>query len=106
MLKRDWRAQAYEVLELDAPADDRPAFNLMTPRSRCPNCESPIAGASQHSCRQLALHCADAAPTAQRRYQSRYPLVELLTAVASIVVIAKFGYTWVGAARRSCSRGL
>jgi leader peptidase (prepilin peptidase) / N-methyltransferase len=97
MLQREWRAQAIEVLELDTPTDTEPAFNLMTPRSRCPSCKTTIAArynipvVSWLALRGRCAHCA--APIS-----ARYPLVELLTAVASIFVVAEFGYTWLGAA--------
>lgn len=97
MLQREWRAQAVDVLELDAPADTEPAFNLMMPRSRCPSCKTTIAAryniplVSWLALRGRCAHCA--APIS-----ARYPFVELLTAVASIVVVAEFGYTWLGAA--------
>ena len=42
MLKRDWRSQAHEVLELSSPPESDPPFNLVTPRSRCPSCEVTI----------------------------------------------------------------
>jgi leader peptidase (prepilin peptidase) / N-methyltransferase len=97
MLQREWRAQAVDVLELDTPADTEPAFNLMTPRSRCPTCKTTIAAryniplVSWLALRGRCANCA--APIS-----IRYPLVELLTAVASILVVAQFGYTWLGAA--------
>lgn len=97
MLRRDWRAQAYEVLEMEAPAEEGPAFNLMTPRSRCPKCEAPIA--AWHNIPLLSwLLLRGRCAGCQAPISIRYPLIELLTAVASILVIAKFGYTWVGAA--------
>jgi leader peptidase (prepilin peptidase)/N-methyltransferase len=97
MLHREWRAEAAEVLELDTPADTEPPFNLMTPRSRCLNCKTPIAArynipvVSWLALRGRCAHCA-------ARISPRYPLVELLTAVASACVVAKFGYTWLAAA--------
>ena len=97
MLQREWRAQAIEVLELDPPAHNEPAFNLLTPRSRCPSCKTTIAArynipvVSWLALRGRCAHCA--APISPR-----YPLVELLTTVASVFVVAKFGYTWLGAA--------
>ena len=97
MLRRDWRAQAHEVLDMDAPADEGPAFNLMTPRSRCPKCAAPIAAWNNIPLLSWLLlrgRCAGC----KAPISIRYPLVELLTAVASILVIAKFGFTWVGAA--------
>jgi leader peptidase (prepilin peptidase)/N-methyltransferase len=97
MLKREWRTQALEVLELDAPAESGPTFNLMTPRSRCPTCTTTIP--ARHNIPVVSWillrgRCANChAPIS-----SRYPLVELLTAFASIAVIAVYGYTWLGAA--------
>lgn len=97
MLRRDWRAQAHDVLEMDEPTEPGPAFNLVTPRSRCPKCEAPIAAWHNIpliSWVMLRGRCA----RCRAPISARYPLVELFTAVASILVLAKFGYTWLGAA--------
>ena len=97
MLKREWRTQATEVLELDTPAESGSTFNLMTPRSRCPTCAITIP--ARHNIPVISWillrgRCANChAPISPR-----YPLVELLTAIASIAVIAVYGYTWLGAA--------
>lgn len=97
MLKREWRTQAFEVLELDAPADSGPTFNLMTPRSRCPTCETTIPARNNIplvSWLLLRGRCANC----RAPISARYPTVELLTAVASIAVVAVYGYTWLAAA--------
>src|SRR4030095_4720646 len=97
MLRRDWRAAADGGLEMEAPTQEGPAFNLMTPRSRCPKCEAPIA--AWHNIPLLSwLLLRGRCAGCKAPISIRYPLVELLTAVASILVIAKFGFTWVGAA--------
>ena len=41
MLKREWRAQAAEVLATAAPQMEQP-FNLSMPPSACPACKAPI----------------------------------------------------------------
>ena len=97
MMKREWRTQATEILELEAPADSVPPFNLMVPRSRCPHCETSIS--ARHNIPLLSWfllrgRCANC----KAPISARYPLVELLTAVLSIVVIATYGYTWLGLA--------
>ena len=97
MMKREWRTQAMEILELEAPADSVPPFNLMVPRSRCPHCETSIS--ARHNIPLLSWfllrgRCANC----KAPISARYPLVELLTAVLSIVVIATYGYTWLGLA--------
>jgi leader peptidase (prepilin peptidase)/N-methyltransferase len=96
MLKRDWRAQAYEVLELVAP-DPGPAFNLVTPRSRCPKCEFAIP--TLHNVPVVSwLLLRGRCGNCSSPISVRYPLVETLTAVASLAVVAVYGYTWTGVA--------
>jgi leader peptidase (prepilin peptidase) / N-methyltransferase len=99
MLQRQWEGEAQQILQGDQ-APDTPAaepFNLMVPRSRCPSCEAPIAAwqnipvVSWLALRGRCARCGTAIPI-------RYPLVEALTAAASLVVLAVFGYTWLGAA--------
>ncbi len=102
MMKRDWRAQATEVLELSTPAGTQPhadesPFNLAVPRSRCPKCATAISAwhnipvLSWLWLRGRCAHCN--APIS-----ARYPFVELLTCVASLMVVATLGYTWIGLA--------
>ncbi|HEX7036056.1 MAG TPA: A24 family peptidase [Pseudomonadales bacterium] len=96
MLERQWQAEAREILNLPAPADSAP-FNLMVPRSRCPQCEAPIrAWQNIPVLSWLVLRGRCAACSA--RIPVRYPLVEALTALCSIVVLALFGYGWLGLA--------
>lgn len=96
MLTRSWQDQAREALELEAPPVSAP-FNLVTPRSRCGSCGTQISAWQNVpviSWLWLRGKCAScAAPVSVR-----YPLVELLTAILSLVVVASFGYTWTGLA--------
>ena len=95
MLERQWQSQAREVLEQPPVAGER--FNLVVPRSRCPQCEAPIGPTQNVPVLSWVLlkgrchNCAAAIP-------ARYPIVELLTAMLTVAVVAKFGYTWLGAA--------
>ena len=95
MLERQWQDQAREVLEQPAQTSER--FNLVVPRSRCPSCSRQITSAQNIPVLSWLLlrgrcgHC-------QAKISPRYPLVELLTAVVSLIVVAVFGYTWLGAA--------
>ncbi len=69
----------------------------MVPRSRCPQCQAPILAwqnvpvVSWLLLRGKCARCGAPIPW-------RYPLVELLTALCSIAVIALFGFTWLGLA--------
>jgi leader peptidase (prepilin peptidase) / N-methyltransferase len=98
MLNREWRAQAAEVLgDAPLPNGDSEPFNLMTPRSRCPSCSTPIA--AKHNIPVISwLLLRGRCANCHVPISARYPLVELLTAVTSLLAIAMYGYTWLGAA--------
>ncbi len=95
MLERQWQTQAREVL--DQPAAPSERFDLMVPRSRCPSCEAPIAPwqnvpvFSWLALRGRCAHC-------KARISARYPAVELLTALATLTVVAQLGFTPLAAA--------
>ena len=97
MLDREWRGQARELLELpDEPASGA-TYNLFVPRSACPSCDGHISAwqnipvVSWLVLRGRCAHCG-------ARISLRYPLIELGTALASLAVLAVYGYTWFGAA--------
>ncbi len=96
MMERQWRAQCREVLELpEKPGDkehNRP-FNLLTPASHCPQCRHRIAAlenipiVSYLVLRGKCKGCGTAIPL-------RYPVTEALTALLSIAVAWRLGFTW------------
>ena len=111
MLQRGWRQDCREFLELDAPAADKnnadnsqsapleadKPFNLWGPASHCPHCKHQITALENIpvlSYLFLRGRCSDC----KARISIRYPLIELLTAVLSLVVIAHFGATLQGLA--------
>ncbi|MEO7775420.1 MAG: A24 family peptidase [Steroidobacteraceae bacterium] len=90
MLDRQWREQCLE-LDGKGPPADLPKFNLVTPRSACPGCQAPITALQNIPVVSYLLlrgRCAGCG----RRISLRYPLVELVTAIASGVVAWKFGF--------------
>jgi len=98
MLDRGWRAGAAEILAQKPLAteqikDPAAAFNLVVPRSACPKCGAMITSAQNIpvlSYLWLRGKCANC----RAPISARYPLIELATAVASVVVAWKFGFTW------------
>jgi leader peptidase (prepilin peptidase)/N-methyltransferase len=103
MLERQWQAQAREVLE-QAPTTAEP-FNLVVPRSRCPNCNKQITAAQNvpvFSWLFLKGRCGHC----QSKIPARYPLVELLTAILSLTAVAALGYTWLAGAVLLCTWAL
>ncbi len=93
MLEADWAAQAAEMRGEELPA--QPAFNLMTPRSRCPHCGHQITALENIpvlSWLVLRGKCRGCgAPIS-----ARYPIVELITGLLSVLAIWQLGFTAAG----------
>ncbi len=101
MMELAWRAQAAESTAepFEAPphaaAGDK--FNLLAPRSACPHCGAPIApwhNLPVVSYLWLRGRCA----ACRERVSARYPIVEALVALASVVVAVVYGPSWHTAA--------
>jgi leader peptidase (prepilin peptidase)/N-methyltransferase len=91
MMQRAWAAETAEAT--GSPPTDRERFDLSWPRSHCPHCSHPIRAIQNIPVLSYLLlkgrcgHC-------QAKISARYPLVEALTAIASLVVAWRFGATW------------
>jgi leader peptidase (prepilin peptidase)/N-methyltransferase len=116
MLERQWREQSAELLPNAAPAatpaatartdaatappgasdqarpGERP-FNLVVPRSYCPACKAQIR--ALHNIPVLSyLALGGRCANCKVRISPRYPLIELLSGVATALVAWKFGFGW------------
>lgn len=92
MLEHSWRSECRAFLGV--AADDPPAepYNLMVPRSRCPQCGKLIAAHENIPVISYLLlrgRCAGCGT----RISPRYPAVEMLTALLSLAVASQFGPT-------------
>jgi leader peptidase (prepilin peptidase) / N-methyltransferase len=91
MMEREWRSECRALLELGDAADSVDAFDLVRPRSRCPQCATPIA-AHQNipllSYLILGGRCGHCRATIPRRY----PLVEMLGGIIGGVAAWHFAY--------------
>jgi leader peptidase (prepilin peptidase)/N-methyltransferase len=75
----------------EANAEPPPAFNLITPRSRCPQCKSPVTALQNIpvvSWLALGRKCANC----KTPISARYPAVELATGVLSGFIAWHFGF--------------
>ncbi|MFE8072075.1 A24 family peptidase [Marinobacteraceae bacterium S3BR75-40.1] len=96
MMKRDWRSQCEEFLEY--PEDQRTQFDhlgLATPRSRCPHCGHKITALENIpviSYLFLRGRCSGC----QAQISPRYPIVELITGVLSVLTVYLLGAQWAG----------
>ena len=95
-LLHDWRGQCRELLEIDSPDEAAPP-NLVSTRSHCPKCGNMIAWydnipvVSWLVLRMRCRHCSEP-------ISWRYPVVELTTAILSVIVVLTFGPTAQGLA--------
>jgi leader peptidase (prepilin peptidase)/N-methyltransferase len=93
MMRRDWRNECAEYLELELNKTDdcEPTFNLVLPLSRCPGCKTPIKPYQNIPVISYILlkGCCGQCRTP---ISVRYPAIEALTAALSITVAWHFGY--------------
>lgn len=91
-----WREQSREMLELESAPQPAPPGLVWQP-SHCPQCKQALGAlenipvVSWLVLRGRCKHCG--APIS-----AQYPLVELLTAICSALIVWKFGVTWQSAA--------
>jgi len=101
MMERAFKKDASEYFNLDnatstldknSSNNDAP-FNLSLPRSTCPKCQHKITALENIPVISYLLlrgKCSNC----KTKISPRYPLIELLTGVLSLVVALKFGVTW------------
>jgi len=90
MMERQWKADCAS-LEGREP-EELPAFNLVTPPSRCPACAAPVrAWQNIPVVSWLALRgkCAGC----KAPISARYPMVEMLGGALAVLVAWRFGYS-------------
>jgi leader peptidase (prepilin peptidase) / N-methyltransferase len=91
-----WRTEAREILELEA-LEEAPPPDLVRKPSHCPHCKHALSALdnipllSWLMLRGRCRYC-------KARISVQYPLVELLTALLSAVIVLRFGPCWVGLA--------
>lgn len=92
MMERQWQIEAREILQLDAPPAE-PPLSLWRPGSRCGSCGAPIK--PWHNLPVLSwLLLRGNAACCGAPFSFRYPMVELLTGLASAACAWRFGFGW------------
>ncbi|GLQ96676.1 prepilin peptidase [Dyella mobilis] len=95
-LEAAWRQEAQSVLGLEAEAEPLPPGVVREP-SHCPHCKHPLSARDNIPLfgwmllRGRCRYC-------QAPISIQYPLVELLTALFSAIIVWKFGVTWAALA--------
>ena len=100
MLKTEWKSDCIGFLseELDqeisvASVDTEETFNLSVPRSRCPSCGHKITALENIpviSWLFLKGRCSECGS----KISIRYPIIELTTALLSVLVADTYGVQW------------
>lgn len=93
MLEREWQAEYLGYFNPETQPQQEDRYNLMVPRSACPHCGHAITAMENIpllSWLWLKGRCREC----QAPISARYPLVELLTALLSLVVAATFAPGW------------
>jgi leader peptidase (prepilin peptidase) / N-methyltransferase len=102
MLEREWREQCVEFLGSDnivaaAKLEPSPKFNLVTPNSTCPKCGhkiKPWENIPLISYLFLRGKCS----ACKTPISLRYPIIELVTGILSVIAIYTFGVNATGLA--------
>lgn len=104
MLERQWLAECAEwaasgpMARPEAVgADSSEPFNLVRPRSRCPQCEAMIRARDNIPVLSWLL-LRGRCRRCGHPISVQYPLVELASGALAVVVVAQFGLGWAGAA--------
>lgn len=93
MMEARWQMESRAMLELETDGNSVPTFNLLTPNSRCPQCEQAIRWYqniplfSWLLLRGRCHHCS-------KPISPRYPLVELTAAALAVLCAWQFGASW------------
>ncbi|HHQ4629484.1 prepilin peptidase [Aeromonas hydrophila] len=93
MLEREWQAEYLGYFNPEIQPQQEERYNLMVPRSACPHCGHAITAMENIpllSWLWLKGRCREC----QAPISARYPLVELLTALLSLVVATTFPPGW------------
>ena len=91
MMQREWENQCAELS--NQPASPQTVFNLSTPRSRCPHCQHAITAVENIpiiSYLFLGGKCRGCGTA----ISARYPVVEAITGILSLLVAWHFGFSW------------
>lgn len=93
MLEREWQAEYLGYFNPETQPQQEERYNLMVPRSACPHCGHAIT-AMENIPLLSWLWLKGRCRACQAPISARYPLVELLTALLSLVVAATYPPGW------------
>ena len=93
MMMQQWKNECQMLLHPETVAEPSEPVTLSRPASNCPNCHHRIRWFENIpviSWLLLKGKCSQC----HHSIDYRYPLVEIITAILSVLVVVKFGVTW------------
>lgn len=93
MMEHEWRSHCEDLASTTESLHEEEPFNLSTPGSRCPHCGHAITALENIpvlSYLWLRGKCSGCGAS----ISARYPIIEAITAVLSIVIAWHFGFSW------------
>ena len=97
MMQRDWSKQCYEFLELDSKQKingNLKSFNLLYPGSHCPKCQHEITAFENIPVLSFLMK-GGKCKNCKKSISLRYPIVESMTGVFTLLVAYQYGYDWL-----------
>jgi len=92
MLERQWKSECQELLHPETEATTLSKFNLAVPRSHCPACNHQVK-AIENIPMVSYLFLRGKCSGCGVKISAQYPLIELLTAILTIFMVWKFGFS-------------
>src|SRR6185312_12697826 len=92
IMQRQWEAECRAFLKLPHDRFQPQVFNLLMPASHCPHCEHKLRWCDNIPLLSYILLQGKCA-YCQRPIATRYPLIELISAVLAVIVAHHFGYS-------------
>lgn len=96
MMEQQWKNECQYLLHPEQNFEPAPNITLSFPPSRCPKCQHKIhwyENIPVVSWLVLRGKCSGC----QNPISFRYPFVEIITAILSVLVVVRFGITWQSA---------
>jgi leader peptidase (prepilin peptidase) / N-methyltransferase len=97
MLEAQWAAECHQLQHPDQEPAEQPAFNLVTPRSRCPHCGHQIRWYENIPVVSY-LFLRGKCSQCKTGISFRYPMVEILTGALYSYCAWRWGWSWQTAA--------
>ena len=95
MMENEWRRECESFLESEETAEATASFNLMVPRSRCPNCNHSIAAYENIPVLSYVI-LGGKCSACKNQISARYPVVEFFCGLISVAVALHFGFSAAG----------